>query len=82
MKKIYTLRDARKNEEAKQNFDFAVDIRAVELKQAEKALLAKYPGIGVLCRGGKPVYYVYPVGGSYVESSDLVVLSQLVNVLE
>lgn len=40
------------------------------IKNAAAATLAAHPEIGVLIRNGRPMYYVYPVGGEYRESTD------------
>ena len=79
MKKIYTVRDARRAEELRDSFLIAAEKKAVELKSAEQELLQENPQIGVLCREGKTVYYVYPVNGGYRESSDLSHLVSQIN---
>ena len=78
MKKIYTVLDARRAEADEQGWQDAADNKAAELKAAEKELLQKHPQIGVLCREGKTVYYVYPAGGLYQEGT----LEQLAGALD
>lgn len=63
MKKIYTVLDARRKQADEQGWREAADNKAAALKAAEQELLQKHPQIGVLCREGKTVYYVYPAGG-------------------
>ena len=70
MKKIFTSRDAAEIRLAKENLQIAADIKADAARAEIKELLNQNPQIGVLCREGKTLYYVYPVGGQYVESSD------------
>ena len=78
MKKIYTVLDARRAEADEQGWQDAADNKAAELKAAEQELLQKHPQIGVLCREGKTVYYVYPAGGLYQEGT----LEHLAGVLD
>jgi hypothetical protein len=79
MKKIYTVRDARRAKELRDSFLIAAEKKATELRSAEQELLQENPQIGVLCREGKTVYYVYPVNGVYRESSDLSHLVSQIN---
>ena len=70
MKKIFTSRDAAQIRLAKENRQIAADIKAEAARAEVKELLNQNPQIGLLCRKGKTLYYVYPVGGQYLESSD------------
>lgn len=71
MTKIMTVGDVR---DAKRAADDAMWARS-DAAQAKAALAAgtwmpQDPRIGVLCRGGAPVYYAY-VAGIYCESTQL-----------
>ena len=74
MKKIYTVRDARSAKWAQECKAIAADEKAAREKAAVQELLQQNPQIGVLCREGKTVYYVYPINGGYRETCDLPLL--------
>lgn len=65
MKKLYTLADAR-DERVAQDVKMHARLDAIEAKKSEIfAILLANPQIGILNNGK---FYVYPVGGEYVEA--------------
>jgi hypothetical protein len=75
---IFTVHDARRE---KWNADALRNAKAQDesdatarLRARHAAFLREHPGIGMLVRNGRTVFYTYPVGGTYLEASDPEVL--------
>ena len=67
---IFTLRDARE-ERLRAGHPWLARMDAADAERDRIArILAAHPEIGELCRSGRRVFYVYPVGGAYRESTD------------
>lgn len=65
MKKLYTLADAH-DERVAEDLKMHARLDAIEAKKAEIfSILRANPQIGILNNGK---FYVYPVGGKYVEA--------------
>ena len=61
---------ANAEQEAKHAKENAAALEARRLDDERRAFAMQHPQIGELCRAGRPVFYVAPIGGAYRESVD------------